>query len=52
MATATQQIAAMPVCLLRTSLIRFLRLFNTNASNLAYREEGYVCSLQAQRVGR
>jgi hypothetical protein len=37
---ATMEVAAMPVCLLRTLPIRFLRLFNTNASNLAYREEG------------
>ncbi|WP_179214300.1 hypothetical protein [Paraburkholderia caledonica] len=37
---ATMEVAAMPVCLLRTLPIRFLRLFNTNASDLAYREEG------------
>jgi hypothetical protein len=40
MVMATMEVAAMPVCLLRTLPIRFLRLFNTNASNLAYREEG------------
>ncbi|WP_330867906.1 hypothetical protein [Paraburkholderia sp.] len=42
MVTAAKEIAAMPVCLLRVLPIRFLWLFNTTASDLACREEGYV----------
>jgi len=37
---------------LRTLPIRFLRLFNTNASNLAYREEGLSFTARLTRAAQ